>query len=253
VTPVDPPDEVRLSSVLTSLAVKLLNDTSLKADLERLAGVTCRLIETSSGASVSMLVEGEPTTVAVTDRVSLQLDVMQYEAGDGPCLTALGGEMIRIGFLAADERFPHFAQGAADRRVQGVLSTPAIDHGQVVGSLNVYSHHVDAFDDRAHDTALVMAAEIAHAVVRSATLATARTTRDRLQEQHDESVLVSRAQGVLIALHDCSVAQATDLIRNAADSNGERLVTTAERILETVRDDSDSEVDRDTSTSRSGD
>ena len=40
-----------------------------------------------------------------------------------------------------------------------------------------------------------------------------------------------------MALHDCSTAQADGLIRNAADSNGERLVTTAERILESVRDD----------------
>ena len=91
-----------------------------------------------------MLIEGEPTTVAATDRLTLQRDLIQYDGGDGPCVKALGGEMIRIGFLEADQRFPHFAAGAADRRVNSVLSTPAIDHGQVVGSLDVYSHHVDA-------------------------------------------------------------------------------------------------------------
>jgi GAF domain-containing protein len=235
----EPPEDVLLSQTLTSLAVALLNDISLKADLERLCRVTCRLIEHCSGASVSMLVEGEPTTVAVTDRVSLELDLAQYDGGDGPCIAALGGEMIRIGYLAKDERFPHFARGAADRRVQSVLSTPAIDHGHVVGSLNVYSHHVDAFDDRAHDTALVMAAEVAHALVRSAVLGTAHTTRDRLQEQHDEATLVARAQGVLMALHDCSVAQAHDLIRNAANTNAEQLRATAERILAAVRDDTE--------------
>jgi len=231
------PRDLRLSQVLTSLAVALLNDTSLKGDLETLSRVACRMIARCSGASVSMLVEGEPTTVAVTDRVALHLDLVQYEADDGPCIAALGGEMIRIGYIAADERFPHFARGAADRRVQSVLSTPAIDHGEVVGSLNVYSHQRDAFDEQAHDTALVMAAEVAHAVVRSVTLSTARLTRDRLQEQHDEVTLVSRAQGVLMALHDCSTAQADDLIRNAADSNGERLVTTAQRILASVQHD----------------
>jgi GAF domain-containing protein len=236
---VGPPEDVQLGQLLTSLAVALLKDTTLKADLERLSGVACRIIERCSGASVSMLVEGEPTTVAVTDRVSLELDLVQYEDGDGPCIAALGGEMIRIGYLARDERFPHFAQGAADRRVQSVLSTPAIDHGQVVGSLNVYSRHVDAFDDRARDMALVMAAEIAHALVRSAVLSTARTTRDRLQERHDETILVGRAEGVLIALQECSLAQAHDLIRNAAHSNGEQLRATAERILETVHDDTE--------------
>jgi GAF domain-containing protein len=241
----EPPEDVQLGQLLTSLAVALLKDTTLKADLERLSRVACRIIERCSGASVSMLVEGEPTTVAVTDTVSLELDLVQYDDGDGPCIAALGGEMIRIGYLARDERFPHFARGAADRRVQSVLSTPAIDHGHVVGSLNVYSRYVDAFDDRARDMALVMAAEIAHALVRSAVLSTARTTRDRLQEQHDETTLVARAQGVLIALHECSVAQAHDLIRNAAHSNGEQLRATAERILETVHDDTETTPTRD--------
>jgi GAF domain-containing protein len=120
----------------------------------------------------------------MTDRVTLQFDLVQYDAGDGPCVAALGGEMIRIGYLAADERFPRFARGAADRPVQSVLSTPAIDHGHVVGSLNPYSHDVDAFDDQTQDIALVMAAEVAHALVRSAVLSTARTTREQLQAQH---------------------------------------------------------------------
>jgi GAF domain-containing protein len=233
---VDVHDE-RLSKALTSLAVALLNDTSLKGDLETLARVSCQLIEECSGASISMLVDGTPSTVAVTNRIALELDLVQYDAGDGPCITALGGEVIRIGHLAADEQFPHFAHGAADRRVQSVLSTPAIDHGEVVGSLNLYSRQRDAFGEQARRVALVMAAEVAHAVVRSVTLSKARTTRDRLQEQHDEETLVARAQGVLIALHDCSTAQAADLIRAAADTNGERLAITAERILAAVRDD----------------
>jgi len=233
----DPSQDSRLSELLTKLAVALLSETNLTADLERLCRIACLVIADCSGASVSMQVEGEPTTVAVTDRVTLQLDLAQYDGGDGPCITALGGEMVRIGYIAADERFPHFARGAADRRVNSVLSTPAIDHGETVGSLNVYSHQRDAFDDRAEDTALIMAAEVAHALVRSTVLSTARTTRDRLQEQHDETTLVARAQGALMALQDCSNAQAGDLIRNAAHQNGERLRETAERILATLRDD----------------
>jgi hypothetical protein len=236
---VDPFDDVELGETLGSLAVLLSTSDSVQHDLQRLAELTARLIPDCSGASISMLVEGAPTSVAMTDRFALQLDLVQYEHDDGPCITALGGEMIRIEFIAADERFPHFAQGAADQRVQSVLSVPAIDHGAVVGSLNIYSHRRDAFDGAAHDTGLVMAAEVAHALVRSDVMGAARTTRDALQERYDESTLVARAQGVLVALQDCSVAQAGVLLRNAADDNGERLIRTAERILDSVRDHSE--------------
>ena len=84
-----------------------------------------------------------------------------------------------------------------------------------------------------------MAGEVSHALVRSAVLGTARTTRDRLREQHDETTLMSQAEGVLMALHDCSVAQAHDLICNAAHSNGEHLRATAERILLAVCEDTE--------------
>jgi GAF domain-containing protein len=233
------PEEVRLADTLTKLALSLLSEKSLKSDLDRLARLGCQLIPNCSGASVSMVVEGEPSTVAVTDRVSLELDLVQYECHDGPCVTALGGEAVRIGFIPSDGRFPHFAIGAADRRVLSVLSTPAIDHGTVVGSLNVYSHLQDAFSDDDRDTALIMAAEIAHALIKSAVISDATELRDQLQEQHDSATLVSRALGVLMGLHGCSQAQADDLIRRAAESNREPLVIVAERILSSVERDGD--------------
>jgi GAF domain-containing protein len=232
---VELPDDLRLAVALTDLAMEILRDSTFKGDLDRLSRMACHLIPTCSGASISMMVEGEPTTVATTDRLSLELDMVQYDNNEGPCVTALGGEWVRIAYLRADDRFPHFAVGAADRRVRSVLSTPVIDHGTVLGSLNLYSQVANGFDKTAEDAAVVVAAEVAHAFIKSTVLGTARTTAERLQEQHDESILVSRAQGLLMALQDCSSAQAADLIRRAADDNGERLITTAERILSTIR------------------
>jgi GAF domain-containing protein len=226
------PEHLRLADALARLGVALLTETTLKDDLDRLVRLATNLIADCSGASVTMVVEGRPSTVAVTDRVSLEIDLTQYESNDGgPCLTALGGERVRIGFIPKDERFPHFAVGAADRRVLSVLSLPAIDHGTVVGSLNLYSRRADAFGDSAHDVALVLAAEVANAVAKSALLRTAHEARVQLQEQHDEQALVSMAKGILMAMQDCSAAAAENLIRNAATSNGEQLIVTAERIL----------------------
>ena len=241
------PDELRLADVLKKLSVSVLTATSLRADLERLARISCDLIPNCSGASVSMLVDGEPSTVAVTERVALELDMVQYRNDDGPCIAALGGEAVRIGFLPEDERFPHFAAGAADRRVLSVLSTPAIDHGRVVGSLNVYSQMRDGFDEHDRQTGLVLAAEIATALVKSAVLTRATELRDQLQEQHDTTLMVAQAEGVVMALQDCSAAQAADLIRAAAADNREPIIRTAERILASVRAD-DASVERPSNT-----
>jgi len=221
----------RLTEALTTLAVVLLTERTLKADLERLARLACRLIPGCTGGSVALLVDGEPTTVAVTDRVALEVDMVQYDNSEGPCIRCVGGEVVRVALVAGDERFPHFAAGAADRRVQSVLSTPVIDHGTVIGTLNLYGQRPAAFDTAGEEVALVIAAEVANAVTRSTFLARASTTRDALQAEHDEAVVVSRAQGAVMAMHDTSAAQALDLIRNAAATNDERLAVVAERIL----------------------
>lgn len=230
----DEPNELRLTEALTELSLVLLTDATLKGDLDRLVRVAVQVVPECSGASVSMLVDGQPSTVATSDRVAMQLDLVQYDNHDGPCVEALGGQTIRIGFAPTDERFPHFAIGAADQRVLSVLSTPVIDDGTVVGSLNLYSQTEEAFGEDDRGIAAIFASEIATALVKSSAFGAAQHIRDRLQEKSDETTVVAQAQGLLMTFQDCSAAQAAALIRNAANDNGEAIITTAERILTTV-------------------
>jgi GAF domain-containing protein len=229
--------DVDLAAVLALLAIALFKEESLTTDLETLVRVACRVLADCSGASVALLVDGEPTTVAVDDRVTLEIDLLQYEKREGPCITALGGQQIRVGYVPADERFPHFAVGAADRRVLSVLSTPILERGTVLGTVNLYSDRPDAFGQEAQDIARVISAEAATAVRKSKFLTTARAAREQLQERYDESVQTSRAQGALMVMYDCSAEQALDLLRNAAETNRERLLLTAERILSSMQEE----------------
>jgi len=242
-------DHDRLTHLLASLAEVLFTQQTLKGDLERHVRLACAVIPRCSGASIGLLVEGEPTTVAVTDRVTLELDVVQYDNSEGPCLTALGGDMIRIGFVADDERFPHFAVGAADRRVLSVLSTPIRYNGTIIGTLNVYSHERDAFDFAAEQMALVFAAEAAAALAKSDLYQHARSLRQRLQEEHDTSAQVAWAEGALMTMQECSADQARALLGRAADTNGEPLLDVARRILAAAQEHNRSQADPSTSSS----
>ena len=126
-----------------------------------------RLVESCSGASISAIIDGEASSAAVSDRVTLQVDSVQYDNSEGPSLMALGGDVIRVGFVPIDERFPHFVIGAADRRVLSVLATPIIDHGIVPGTLNMYSQQRDGFDGPDERVAAILTAECAAAMVKS--------------------------------------------------------------------------------------
>jgi GAF domain-containing protein len=228
----EPPQD--LQAALSQLALAVFRSDSLKADLEALLHWTVRLVPTCSSGSVALLVDGEPDTIAVSDRIAFELDMVQYEGGDGPCLSALGGQVVRFGVLRGAERFPHFAVGAADRRVRSVLSTPICHEHAVVGTLNLYSRDVDAFPGMAEHVAGVVAAEAAHAIAKSAVYDEARRLRRALQCEHDEAALVERASSALGALHACSAEQARILLERAVDTTGDTLTAVATRILSTV-------------------
>ncbi|HEX3087762.1 MAG TPA: GAF and ANTAR domain-containing protein [Ilumatobacteraceae bacterium] len=233
----DQPDS-ELTSTLTLLALAVLTERSLTDDLQRLLKVAMHQFESSSGGSIALLVDGKPSTVAVTDHVALELDLAQYHNDEGPCLTALGGRSVRVAHLPEDERFPHFAIGAADQRIHSVLSTPIHYNDQVIGTLNLYSRQTDAFDDNDEAIALLVAVQAANAIAKSELLTSATSVRDQLQAQYDDRTLISRAQGVLMAVQECSTAQALRLMHSAANENMESLVVIATRILDAVQSDS---------------
>ena len=172
--------------------------------------------------SIAILVDGQPTTTAVTDHLAFELDLAQYDAGEGPCLTALGGQTVRFAVLDESERFPHFAIGAADRRIRSVLSTPIRHDDDIIGTLNLYSRQPDGFDEQAQRVADVTAAEAGTAIKTSRIYEQARQRRDELQAVHDEEAEISQAQGALMAVQLCSAEQAIGLLAHAVGCHRRR-------------------------------
>jgi len=227
--------EEQLRAIITELARTTLTATSLRDDLEELIQFGCQVVPGCSSASIALLVDGSPTTVAVSEHVALELDIVQYDNQNGPCLAALNGERIRVDIVEADQRFRHFAIGAADHHVNSVLSMPIVHHHDVVGTLNFYSHEADAFDDTAEQIARLVSGQVAAAIARSDVLSAARERRHQLQARYDETVLGARAQGVLIATQYCSTEQARNILQHAAQTTGDTILTISQRILETAR------------------
>ena len=234
---VDDPVGRQLTQVIVELASALLTEHSLRDDLEGVIRFACQVVPGCSAASVALVIDGAPTTVAVSEHIALELDIVQYETADGPCLVALDGGQIRVDVLDADDRFQHFAAGAADHQVNSVLSMPIIHDADVVGTLNFYGRDTNVFDDTAEGIARLASTQAAEALARCEAITAAHERRDQLQALYDEQTLRPRAQGVLIASQRCSTEQARHLIDNAADQRDTPL-TIAHRILAAAQRDS---------------
>jgi putative methionine-R-sulfoxide reductase with GAF domain len=211
----------------------LKTQRTLPAKLEAVVALVKRTIPNCDAAGVCLLISGEPTSIAVSDRLALEIDLVQYRTAEGPCLAAIAqSQVVRIDVLDADTRFTHFAPGALDRELSSVMSIPLDANGRTVGALNVYSRRPDAFDARAEEAVQPMAAYAAESISTSPIYAYSLDMVDGLAESVESQALIDQATGVLMATEERSSAEALDRLRELALSSGESMRTVATWVLE---------------------
>jgi GAF domain-containing protein len=221
---------------LTVLIKVLAAQRSLPARLEAVAALAKKLVPACDAASIGLLVEGEATTAAVTDRVALEIDLVQYANEEGPCLAALdAAHAVRIDVMGKDERFPRFAAGAVEFGVQSVLSLPLVASDRVVGSVNMYSQQSNAFDDTTERVMTPLLEYAAETVAASPLYASAVDAVAEAVIAMEDRAVIARAVGVLIHLHGRSPVEAFDLLEDRATLNRETTRAAAERVLAEVR------------------
>jgi GAF domain-containing protein len=221
-----------LVSTLQRLAEVLQTQRTLGGALAGIAEAATVSVPGCDAATIALSIEGRPATAAMTARVALELDMAQYDAGDGPCLKSLRDiATIRLDVAEEGEAFPHFAAAARRGGVRGVLSVPATWGTEVVATLNLYSRR-GPFDETAITVARVLAAQVAIAVSRSPEFAAARAVVEEAQRQADDHAEVDLATGLLMVTQACTAEQAEGLLREAAAHDEQTILQIAHRIIE---------------------
>ena len=224
-----------LISTLEQLAAVLQTQRTLGAALANIAEVATASVPRCDAASIGLSINGRPATAATTARVALELDLVQYDLSDGPCLTTFRTtEGLRLDIVEMEERFPHFAVAARKHGVTSVLSTPALWGDELVATLNLYSRS-RPFDETAAVVAAVLARQVAIAVSRSPEFAAARGVVEHAQRDADDQADISLATGLLMGTQACSTEQAAGLLRQAAAEDERTILEIAQRIIEQHR------------------
>src|SRR3954452_11163079 len=224
-----------LISALEQLSEVLQTQRTLGGILASIAEAATVSVPGCDAATIAISVEGRPATAAVTARIALELDMVQYDTDDGPCLTTFRTvNTMRLDLAEHDEEFPHFAAAARRRGVCAVLSVPATWGNDIVGTLTLYSRS-GPFDDSAVSVSTVLAAQVAIAVSRSPEFAAARAVVEEAQRTADDQADINVATGLLMVNEACTAEQAEGLLRQAATNDEQTIVDIAHRIIEQHR------------------
>lgn len=114
-----------LSVVIGRITGLLLTEEKVDRAVHLLARAIKDAIPGTIGAGVSLLdSQGRRTSAGFTDRIVERVDALQYELGQGPCLTAWAAEeTVLVDDVRADPRWPDWSAAVEALPVRSVVST----------------------------------------------------------------------------------------------------------------------------------
>lgn len=130
-----------LTTVFAQLQGMMLGEDDATIAVQHLARVAHQMIASSNGAGVSLLSDdGDRTSSAYTGDSVQAADALQYELGQGPCLSAWAtGELQRVDDTLTDDRWASWQEAAAELGIRSVFSVPLSHRGRSLGALKVYA------------------------------------------------------------------------------------------------------------------
>lgn len=211
-----------------------LSEETVRSALRLVTVVAAETLPGTCGAGVTLLRDGTPSTAAASDDLVEAADALQYQLGEGPCLSALHQrEAFRIHDTATEDRWPRWTESVAPLRVRAVLSTPMLVDGEAAGAIKVYSREPGAYDEPdAHVLALLAAqAAILLANVQSQESATALTHQLRAAIRSRD--VIGMAKGILMVTRGIDETAAFAILVQSSRRSNLKLLDAAQRMIET--------------------
>jgi GAF domain-containing protein len=109
--------------------------------------------------------DGRVATRAMTDAVVGELDRLQYELGEGPCLFAMdSGATVRVDRARHEQRWPRFIPPAVRLGLRSQMGVRLHVGELTLGALNLYSFSADEFSAETEQLAELFGAHAALAL-----------------------------------------------------------------------------------------
>jgi GAF domain-containing protein len=120
-----------------------------RLDAERVLGFATRAVPGAGWSGITLLREGRrPTGVVSVGEVGAEVDALQHELREGPCIDAAArDDVVVVTDLAGDERYPRFGPRCVQETgVRSILAVRTLlDDGERRAALNLYAERPDAF------------------------------------------------------------------------------------------------------------
>ena len=217
----EPPGEI--ARIFAEIAHTLLAAETVDETLQQVVHLAVETVEGCDNCGVSIVqLGGNITTPAATsDRVA-KCDELQYEFGEGPCVSAIWEQQtFESEDLTQERRWPKWAPRAVELGVNSLVSFRLFVKEDTLGALNLYAEKPRAFDDVDRATGAIFASHGAVAL-----------SGAQRQVRLDAAIVVAKATGMLMEARGITSDQAMELLQRAAIRTDNQLAEVAQQFVQ---------------------
>jgi GAF domain-containing protein len=224
---VAPQDDLR--DELAAAAREMQDDDSPEQAMQRAVTLAAQIIPGCDAAGVCVVYRGDRIdTHATSSDAVREIDALQHELNEGPCLDALREDhTVRSDDLSKDDRWPSWGPRVVERL--GFLSSVSYrlySTDQDLGALNLYGKDASAFTEEDVHDGLALAAHVGVA------LAAAQKVQ-QLESALNGRTVIAQATGILMERFDLAPDRAFSVLSRMSQQNNVKLRVIAQQIVTT--------------------
>ncbi len=169
---------------------------------------------------------GEVKTRAATGDLVYQLDALQYDLSEGPCVDTLRETVVVAPRLRHDQRWPRYVPRAAEAGVQSQLAVKLyLDDEGTLGGINFYSTATDEVDEDSQTLAALFAAHAAIALGHAHQL-------EQLNHALHSRKVIGQALGILMERYQMDEDRAFAFLIRASSHGNIKLRQVAQELVD---------------------
>lgn len=223
----------RLAGAFVGLADTLVADYDAIELAQQLLANTMELLPIRAAGILLGDARGALHVFAASSEESRLLELLQVEANVGPCLDAYrSGEAVHVEDLAASaERWPAFAQRAAEYGFQAVVALPLRLRDERIGALNLFLGNTGPVPPADVSVGQALADVATIGIVHQRILSHSETVNQQLQTALNTRLIIEQAKGVLAERGAVDMDRAFNLLRQHARRTNRRLADLAREVV----------------------
>jgi len=226
--------DAALSAALIRLVDTLTGEYDVVEVLHAIALECVELLEVDAAGLLLVDARGELELVASTSEGADFVEVMQLNAGDGPCIRSFRtGTIISVPDVrATGTDWAHFRLAAAQRGYASAYAVPMRLRSEVIGTVGLFRTRTGELDGADAAVAQALAAFATIAIVHERTARESTMLAEQLQRALESRVVLEQAKGVLAESAGVDMDEAFRLLRQHARSRNLTLRAVAEGVVD---------------------